>query len=213
MAKQTILFITGNQGKVDEINFILKQYPELEEKYEIKNVDINLPEIQSLDSTKVLEHKLITAFNKINKKGGKYQLTKMKLDLTQTIPVMVEDTSLSFENFNDYSFPGPLIKFYLKSIGLNGICNFHYGKKAMGTTMIGLYDGKIMSYFEGSIMGTVPNSPKGSNGFGWDKIFAPIDSVNNDEHLTFAEMSAEQKQHFSMRSTCARKLAEHLLSH
>jgi non-canonical purine NTP pyrophosphatase (RdgB/HAM1 family) len=204
--KNTILFITGNQGKVDEINTVINDYPDFKQKYEIKNVNIDLPEIQSVKSMEVLEHKLLTAYNRINKEGGKYQLNKMNIDTSQNIPVMVEDTSLSFENFNDFSFPGPLIKYYLNSIGLDSMCVFHYGKKALGTVMIGYYDGVTMKYFEGSVMGIVPIKPRGNNGFGWDKIFIPLD--NNENNLTFAEMDSETKKQYSMRAIATHKFIQ-----
>jgi XTP/dITP diphosphohydrolase len=207
--KQKILFITGNIGKVNEINYVLNQYPELSEKYEIRNIDIEgLEEIQSLNSMKVIEHKLLSAYNKVNSLNSEFKHLRYN---DMPIPVMVEDTSLGFANYNeDCSYPGPLIKYHLKALGPEIICKHSCGFSAKGTTIIGLYDGKKITYFEGSVMGTVPEYPRGTNGFGWDNIFIPVD--DNIDDLTFAEMDKSLKQKYSMRSMCAYKLAEHLLT-
>jgi non-canonical purine NTP pyrophosphatase (RdgB/HAM1 family) len=61
-----------------------------------------------------------------------------------------------------------------------------------------------MEYFEGFYDGSIV-SPRGTGGFGWDPIFQPAGSP-----LTFAEMSLEEKNKYSMRRIAAQKLKEYL---
>ncbi len=55
-----------------------------------------------------------------------------------------------------------------------------------------------------AIEGTVV-SPRGTNGFGWDAIFQPERSSK-----TFAEMTAAEKNQFSMRRLAVEGLRRHL---
>ena len=63
--------------------------------------DIDLTEIQSVDPKEIIEHKLNEA--KKHMKGN----------------LVVEDTSLYFEALN--GLPGPLIKWFLKTVGNEGL--------------------------------------------------------------------------------------------
>jgi len=55
--------------------------------------------------------------------------------------------------------------------------------------------------FEGIVEGHLVFPPRGSNGFGYDPIFRPVFSS-----LTFAEMSAEEKQVLNHRSIAFQKM-------
>src|SRR3990170_5777767 len=92
-------FATGNQDKLNEAREILG--------FEIEQVDIELDEIQEIDVKKVIEHKA---------KEGYRQLG---------MPVLVEDTALEFVSMN--GLPGALVKWFLKSIGNEGLCNMLTG--------------------------------------------------------------------------------------
>ncbi|MGH7961387.1 MAG: non-canonical purine NTP pyrophosphatase, partial [Candidatus Binatia bacterium] len=69
------------------------------------------------------------------------------------------------------------------------------------TTLFGYYDGTSLRVFPGVAAGIVPEVPRGTNGFGWDAIFQPVGSDR-----TFAEMTAEEKDHFSMRRLALEQL-------
>jgi len=47
----------------------------------------------------------------------------------------------------------------------------------------------------------IPESPRGTSGFGWDAIFQPLGSER-----TFAEMTPEEKDRFSMRRLALEQL-------
>jgi XTP/dITP diphosphohydrolase len=65
--------------------------------------------------------------------------------------------------------------------------------------------GKLLDTFDGTVEGTIADSPSGSRGFGYDPIFVP----NGFEH-TFAELPAEVKNRISHRAKAIRALAAKL---
>ena len=172
-----LYFITGNQNKLKEAKAILP---------EIEGLDIELTEIQSLDPHEIIKHKLEEARKKHE---GTF---------------IVEDTSLYVECLN--GLPGPLIKWFMKSIGNEGICKIikdFDNKKASAKCLIGFFHDKNIEYFEGSINGNIV-APQGT-GFGWDPIFLP-----DNHEKTFAEMGLDEKNKISHRKLAFEKLKEHL---
>lgn len=174
-----LLFITGNKNKFEEAKLII---PELDQ------AEVDLEEIQETDLHKVIEHKLKAAESKLVDQN-----------------FLVEDTGLYLECLN--GFPGPLIKWFMGSLGLEKI--YEIAKafdnyKCHAVTVIGLrYNGENF-FFEGRGDGTIV-FPKGDNKFGWNSIFKPEGSDN-----TFAEMTIEEKSEFSMRRKAFDKLNEFL---
>ncbi|MBQ3446522.1 MAG: non-canonical purine NTP pyrophosphatase, partial [Synergistaceae bacterium] len=59
---------------------------------------------------------------------------------------------------------------------------------------------------EGYCYGTISDSPRGSNGFGYDPVFIP-----DGRTLTFAELDSRVKNSISHRSNAFRKLYAHLM--
>lgn len=64
-------------------------------------------------------------------------------------------------------------------------------------------DGETLAEFEGKAEGIIQESPKGSNGFGYDPLFL-FPQINK----TFAELTAAQKAHYSHRGEAFRKFLE-----
>ena len=184
---KNIYLITSNEGKVREFQSLIS---------EVKNFQLELDEIQSLDPTEIIENKLRSAANKLNDKNIAFDY------------ILVEDTSLFIDTFN--GLPGPFIKFFLKSIGNEGLSKltnlYSDNVRASAKTYIGLIDSNGNShFFEGEIKGKISNEPRGDNGFGWDKIFIP-----NGSNKTFAEMSTDEKNNSSMRRIAIERLKEFL---
>lgn len=174
-----LYFITGNKGKLSEAKTIIP---------EIEGLDIDLPEIQEIDAKKVIEAKLLEA-----RKHHKGEF-------------VVEDTSLYFVAIP--GLPGPLIKWFLKTIGNKGMADLvekYNSTSAKAVNLLGyINEGGEIEYFEGSIEGTIVQ-PRGENGFGWDPIF-----LATGQDRTFAEMDQEEKNKISMRKVAFTKLAEFL---
>jgi inosine triphosphate pyrophosphatase len=173
-----LYFITGNTGKFNEAKEIL---PMLERS------EIDLQEIQSMNSKEVIEAKLKEAFK--HHQG----------------PFIVEDISVSFDCLN--GLPGPLIKWFLETIGNQGMYEIVQDKdnnKATVTCSIGYAkDPETIKYFQASIRGEIVN-PSGE-GFGWDPIFKP-----EGYDKTYGDMDAGEKNAISMRKLALTKLEEFL---
>lgn len=174
-----LYFITGSTNKFSEVKSILSN---------VEQLDIDLPEIQEIDAKKIIENKLHEA--------KKYHDGEF----------IVEDTSLYLDCLN--GLPGPLIKWFLKTIGNQGLFQITQkleNSSAQAKTIIGYSnsEGEI-NFFEGILTGKIV-SPVGENGFGWDNIFMP-----NDHEKTFAQMTIEEKNEISMRRNAVNKLKEFL---
>ena len=177
-----ILFITGNKDKLSEAVAIMP---------EIEGCEIYLPEIQELDTKKIIELKLHEA---IKQRPG--------------IDLIVEDQSLVIDGIN--GLPGPFIKWFLKSLDVDGLCKMALkmgNQSAEAKTVIGYCSsvGEI-NFFEAIVKGKIV-SPRGNIGWGWDPIFQP-----DGYKMTFAEMTMEQKKQLSMRGIALEKLKEYLAS-
>jgi len=172
-----LYFITGNKNKFLEVSAILPN---------VEQLDIDLPEIQDIDAKEIIKAKLLEA---LNHKQAEF---------------IVEDTSLYFNCLN--SLPGPLIKWFMKTIGNDGLFNIVEklgNNKAEAKTIIGYAKNPDeIYYFEGSIKGTIV-PPVGKSGFGWDPIFQP-DGFSK----SFAELTQEEKNEISMRRIVLNKLKE-----
>jgi len=173
-----LYFITGNENKLREAKSFIPS---------IEKLPLDLIEIQSLDAHEIIKHKLEEAKKK---HSGNF---------------IVEDTSLHINCLK--GLPGPLIKWFEKTIGLEGIVKTvgsYEDKTAVARCIIGLSLNGEIKFFEGSINGTIVDI-RGENGFGWDKIFIP-----DGYDLTFAQMSSEEKNKISHRKLAFEKLKEHL---
>lgn len=172
-------FITGNKNKFEEVKSILPH---------VEQLDIDLPKIQDIDAKEIIKAKLLEA---VNHKKAEF---------------IVEDTSLYLDCLG--GLPGPLIKWFMKTIGNEGIHNLAEklgNKKAEAKTFIGYAKSpEEIYYFDGVIRGKIV-SPSGTSGFGWDPIFQPNNSTKN-----FAEMPQEGKNKISMRRIAVNKLKDFL---
>ena len=174
-----LTFITGNDNKFNEVKAIIP---------EIEQVDIDLPEIQSLDPHEIVEFKL-----------------KMAME---TMPgnFIVEDTSLYLEGL--HGLPGPFIRWFMKAMGREGLAKMAINSgndHAEAITVIGYADDNgDTHYFEGRITGRIV-MPLGETSFGWDPIFLP-----DGHESTFAEMGTDEKNEISMRRQAAQKLDDFL---
>ena len=86
-------FVTSNPNKFRELSELLE--------CNLSPIELDLQEIQTTDLHELVKFKLRQAYEQVQ------------------APVIVEDTSLYFEAWNE--LPGPLVKFFLKNIGLSGM--------------------------------------------------------------------------------------------
>lgn len=78
-------------------------------------------------------------------------------------------------------------------------------RRARFRTAIILIEGGEEHLFEGRVEGEITHAPAGCGGFGYDPVFRP-----EGYELTFAEMSADEKNAISHRGRAVAKLVEYL---
>lgn len=173
-----IFLVTGNVHKLEEWR---RQLPE---DIEIDSVDVDLPEIQSLDPEEIVADKARRAFE------------------VTGVPVVVEDVSAGLEKLA--GLPGPFIKFFIKKMGEDVLYQLagNEGESATISCSIAYYDGDDLITVRGDVQGTIVQS-RGEGGFGFDKTFVPEGCEQ-----TYAEMSGRDKNEISHRSVAIRLLVD-----
>lgn len=177
-----LLFVSSNAGKVREVESILGM--------PVEQLDLDLPEIQALDVEDVVYQKALTAFAHAGR------------------PVVVEDTGLYLDALR--GLPGALVRWFLLTIGPEGICNLippGADRGARARSAVAYCDGETVEVLIDETPGTIAVAPAGERGFGWDPIFRPTGSSR-----TFAEMDQVEKNHYSMRRKALAQLRERLAS-
>lgn len=177
-----IFLVTGNANKLEEWR---RQLPS---DIEIDSVDVDLPEIQSIDPEEIMADKAKRAYEATGK------------------PVVVEDVSAGLEKLG--GLPGPFVKFFIKKLGDDVLFQLagSEDESALVSCSIAYYDGQDLLTVRGDVKGTVVAS-RGENGFGFDKTFVP-----EGQNLTYAEMSGEQKDSVSHRSVAIKLFVDQLRS-
>lgn len=175
-----LLLVTGNPGKLAEARRLFDG--------ELEAGAVDLPEIQSLDMTAILEAKAQTAWQHFGR------------------PLVVEETGLELASLN--GFPGPLVKWMLEALGAEGMAQtaLAQGSPAATARCRLLYvdaDRRIAA--EGNCDGHLVVPTRGDGGFGWDPVFQPRGS-----DMTYAEMTPEEKDAISHRAAAWRRLQEKL---
>ncbi|KAL5015706.1 hypothetical protein ScPMuIL_005295 [Solemya velum] len=182
----SIVLLTGNQKKLEEFVQILgPNFP-----YQLKNVDIDLPEYQG-EPEYVAEAKCRLGAEHI--KG----------------PVIIEDTSLCFNALG--GMPGPYIKWFLKKIGpegLNNLLSAYDDKSAEAVCILAYSNGDPkadVKLFVGKTQGTIV-APRGPRDFGWDPCFQP-----EGFDQTYAELPKQTKNSISHRKKAVEALRDYFV--
>jgi len=179
--------VTGNANKLKEVKEILNSGPH---PVEIDSKSLDIPEIQGT-TQEVARDKCARA-----------------AELLQG-PCITEDTALCFDALD--GLPGPYIKYFMQSIGHEGLNNLLVGfpTKAAWALCTFAYcagPGQEPVIFEGKTDGNIVPA-KGSKVFGWDAVFEP-----EGTGLTYAEMPPDQKNKLSHRYKALEKLRVYLQS-
>lgn len=156
----------------------------------LQHQSVNLPEIQSLSLQEVVSEKAKAAYAAIG------------------TPVIVEDTALTFHALG--KLPGTFIKWFTEELDYQGLCQLLEGRTDRSATVsacIALYDGVTLKLFEGNCKGTIAESPREGEGFGFDCIFIPEGYAT-----AWSEMDTASKDTMSHRGKAAEKFAAYLRS-
>lgn len=180
-----VTFATGNDKKYSEAKAILPLCIELKKQH------MDLLEIQ----------------------GTRHEIALFKCRQAAELvkgPVITEDTSLGFNAFK--GLPGPYIKYFLESVGVDGLYKMLHefdDKTAAAYCTVAYWNPETMSepiVFEGKVDGQVV-SPRGPQNFGWDPVFEPAGQTTPK---TFAEMSKDEKNAVSHRFRAFEQLSLYL---
>jgi len=170
------VLVSGNRGKIAEARRVAG--PELE------SVELDLPEIQSLDLLEVLTAKGEEAWRRLGR------------------PLVVEEAGLSLAALN--GFPGPLVKWMLEAVGATGLARTAAAlgdPRATARCALLYKDADRTVVAEGITEGTLVLPPRGPHGFGWDPVFLP-----EGETRTFGELEGPEKDAVSHRGRAWRAL-------
>lgn len=188
-----IVFATNNPHKLEEARAILAEHVDVLSLSDIGCHD-DIPE-----TADTLAGNALIKARWINEKYG--------------IDCFADDTGLMVDALDgapgvysaryagEHCSPADNIELLLRN--LNGIEN----RKARFATIVALIKGGREYIFEGTVEGKIAKDLKGKEGFGYDPVFVPEDSV-----LSFAEMSSEEKNRISHRGRAMSKLADFLVS-
>jgi len=186
-----IVFATANKNKVNEIQQLIPSSIKLLGLTDI-NCTEEIPETQPTIEGNASQ-KAFYVYNNYH------------------VNCFADDTGLEIEALNGR--PGVLSARYAgeqknATDNMNKILEDMQGltnRKARFKTIISLViDGKEIQ-FEGVINGTILTERHGTNGFGYDPIFAPDNSKKS-----FAEMELSEKNKISHRALAVNKLVEYL---
>lgn len=172
-----ICFVTSNPCKLEEAEAILG--------FPLKQANLEIPEIQSLDAKKVAEDKARKAYEILKK------------------PVITEDTGLYLRGWG--GFPGAFIAWVVSTMGIDKFCSMTNGQEVTAMACVAYHDGSGVRTFCGRIKGRIADRPKGRKRFDWDRIFIPA-----GETRTFAQMKLSEKNRISHRTKAFRRLKRYL---
>ena len=183
-----IVLATHNKGKMSEINNLLSS------SYEVLTLD-HFPNIKEIPETgKTLKE------NAFIKARTVFELTGL--------PSLADDTGLEVESLGGdpgvYSarYAGEQASYQdnCEKLLKNMMRVPKENREAKFRTVIAYKDDNRELSCDGSVMGEIAQSPKGSFGFGYDSVFyyPPLEK-------TFAELSEEEKNSISHRGRALRK--------
>jgi inosine triphosphate pyrophosphatase len=174
---QTITLVTGNKHKLTEWQRMIPA------AIELKSVDVDLDEIQSLDVEAVITDKAKRAYAIVGE------------------PIIVEDVSAGLDEL--HGLPGSFIKFFNEKLGNDAL--FQMTKMTTSPTATAVcvtayYDGTRLLIGHGEVRGSVV-AQRSDNGFGFDSCFVPA-----GETKTYAEMLPSKKDTLSHRAKAIKQL-------
>lgn len=195
---EKIVMATNNNGKIEELKKMLKNYNVLSQK------EAGIPDLNVDENGATFEENAIIKANSI------------KDIIKEKMYIIAEDSGICIDCLGGY--PGVKTKraagkelnkemsnfdrneFYIKKVGDNN------NRKIVWQTVIALIerDGSIKT-FVGEVEGKVAKRQMGENGFGFDSIF-----YIPQKNMTLAQMDYTQKEEFSARKRAVEKLVKYL---
>ena len=176
-----LAFVTSSPHKHREAEAILG--------LELERIALDLPEPQGLDVVTVAREKARAAYRLLSR------------------PVLVEDTALELAALG--GFPGPLVRWLLEAAGPAAIARLLDGfgdRAARARCAAVVWDGSRERLGVGVVEGAIARDPRGTEGFGWDVVFAPSWAGGR----TYAELPPAEKNARSHRRLALEALKKQL---
>lgn len=167
-----LLFATGNDNKFKEAQAVLG---------ELKRLDIDTIEPQTLEIAEITKAKVAQIRQNTDK------------------PFFCEDVSFFIEDMG--GFPGPFIKFLLKTMGAEKLAEYFYASPARSVCTIGYFDGEQTHIIQGETHGRVVE-PRGDD-WGFNPIFE-----EQTTGKTLAELHSEGNYLYTHRTQALQQLKE-----
>jgi XTP/dITP diphosphohydrolase len=176
-------FVTSNIHKFQEARRLLSEYGITAAKLKVEAVEIQDDSLENI---------------------AKYSA----LDAVKNcwLPVFVEDSGLFVEALQ--GFPGPYSRYVYDTVGVDGILKLmkkieNRDAYFMSAVAFGSPEEQPVC-FVGKVEGKISLLKRGTDGFGYDPIFVPLEG----DGRTFAEMTTAEKNRFSHRAEALRGFAE-----
>ena len=180
-SSRTIVFATGNRGKMQEARLILSPFRIRPVPFDGKGV-----EVQADTVSEVATFSARAAASKYRK------------------ALIVEDAGLFVDGLN--GFPGPFSSYVFKTIGIAGLLKLLEGERSrearFRSAVAYCAPGGDPTVFEGEVEGRILRAPMGARGFGFDPIFVP-----NRGKKSMGQMTIEEKCRVSHRGASMRRFA------
>ena len=165
-----ITVVTGNKNKAAEVAAFFDGIAE------VSHISFDCIEPQSDSITEIAKAKAEQAYAALK------------------IPLIVDDTGLFIEALA--GFPGPYAAYVQDTLGNAGILRLMErtpNRRACFATSIAYIDERGIETFEGRVEGEITDSPRGTDGFGYDPIFSV-------QGRTLSEMDMHEKNTVSHRA-------------
>lgn len=176
-------FVSGNVHKFNEARLVLAKYG-----IATALIKAKAPEIQDDSVLNIAKASAIEAVKKFN------------------LPVFVEDSGLFIKALN--GFPGPYSSYVYRKIGIKGILklmeNVEKRQAFFHSAVVFCSPNDSPKTFFGKSDGIILFSERGSSGFGFDPVFAPLGGGDR----TFAQMTIDEKNFFSHRAQAMQNFAK-----
>jgi len=180
-SSRSILFATGNRGKIQEARLILSPFRIRPLPFDGKGL-----EVQASTVSEVAAYSARVASRNCGR------------------ALIVEDAGLFVEALD--GFPGPFSSYVFKTIGIAGLLRLlerEVSRKASFKSAVAFCtpSGEPV-VFEGIVTGRILRAPAGGGGFGFDPVFVP-----DGRKKSMAQMTLAEKCQVSHRGEAMRKFA------
>lgn len=182
-----IAFVTSNNIKFKQVSSWLSK---LNPRITLKQVELDLPEYQSLDLTYVAQEKAQCAWNKIR------------------MPLLIDDGGIYLNAYNN--FPGTLSRYVFDGIGLTGFLKLaeEDNRAHFKTQLVFTKDGVNYTHFEGQLNGKIVNAPEALK---TDRMPFTLVFIPNGYDKTLKQLQDEiEVPEFTHRYQAVKKFAKFL---